>query len=653
MSFLHRSFQTIFIVLLVGIFIAQIYGHNSIELIAIFFLTATLFLLRDKIKAKLALWNPSKIKLGIGIALVVNLILLVTISLTLQINDVSDPLNLQIKATELANGNFNWHTDGEEYFYFYNNVVFFTIILSKVIQFAHIVGLSATLMIHLLSSLLLFGLSILSVGTVWNVTANLKKTFLSSLIVLIFPVMYLYPNLIVYTDTLTMFLTTLLLFFTTKVMIANSKYKMLGWGVGIAIAFAVVFLTKANLVILIPAVLGTVIIAAAMNSKYVKKLFFVLIALVIGTGVAVGSQAPITSHYGFNQQEKKEMGLPVTHWINMGLNTDIPGGHGGYVLADDNFARESKLDNNTASITDSIKNRLKSLGILGFYGLLVDKLQTLMGSPLFGYGKYQAGFSKAPDFYMNHESTIDKLLAILSTSLIFMLIIKMIAGIRIRAFKSLNEREQLLIYLVGIASFGLMLFHTAVWEVEPRYFLPLLYPLLLLSVLFEDNNNNSAIELKTSILNNKWMVLAITVGSVLLSVAASHETVKPTIMTSGNWEYEARVALFKQVPLTHTMTFKLPVEHDSTSIIINIPADSGIKIKAASGENFVNENNLNVLHGNFKKGTTLVVHIHPNDANPNRSVLLYKEQTLYKKLFHGSSIESDRTKYYLSYQFTK
>lgn len=347
------------------------------------------------------------------------------------------------------------------------------------------------------------------------------------------------------------------------------------------------------------------------------------------------------------------MGLPVTHWINMGLNTENSGNHGAYAFSDDEFSRKSKLDNNTNAINNSIKNRLKSLGITGFYALTVDKLYQLLGDPLFGYGKYQAGFSKAPDFYITHESTINKILSIISTSIILMLIIKMISGIRTRNFKTINEREQLFIYLVGIASFGLMLLHIVFWEVEPRYFLPLLYPLLLLSILLTDDDCKSNFTSSSIILNNKYMIMVIGVGSLILTLVTGHETIKPTIMTSGNWEHEARIALFKQVPLTHTMTFKLPVDHDSNSLIINVPANTGIKIETASKMIFNNENNLNVFHDEFKKGSNVVIKIHPKSTIKNNTILLYKEPTLYKHLFHGSNVNFNGNKYYLPYQFTK
>lgn len=266
----------------------------------------SLFLCSYKLNDRLLLLNPAKIKIGISIALIINYILLLLVSLILHINDVSDPLNLQIKATELSQGNFNWHTDGQEYFYFYTNVVFFTIFLSKLIQLATLLGMSVTLTIHLFWTLLLFGMSLLSVSIVWNITSNLRKTFLASLLVLVFPVMYLYPNLVVYTDTLTIFLTTLLLFLVSKTLTATSKYQIIGWNISIILIFAILFLTKANLIIFIPTLLGVVILAAVMHSKYFKKLLFVLFAIVLGTCTAVVSQAPITSHYGFDQQEKKK-----------------------------------------------------------------------------------------------------------------------------------------------------------------------------------------------------------------------------------------------------------------------------------------------------------------------------------------------------------
>ncbi|RZQ58386.1 hypothetical protein [Weissella paramesenteroides] len=654
MIFLHRAFQTVFSIILIGFAVSLLSSIGFAGLLSTtlcLILAIVLFIKykqSNQFKEKITqLFGKHQfLKIAIIINLVINLLLLLYVAMNFQINDLSDPLNVQIKATELLQNNLNWHTN-EEYFYFYPNTVFFTILLSKVMKFGLFFHISIQLTIRLFSVILLFGISVFSLLTIWTLTKKIRHVFGGSVLLLILPVMYFYPNLVTYTDTLTMFLTTIILFFIAEVFTTKSKLKVTFSSLFIILLYSILFLVKANLIILIPASLAVAIIALVKRSTLTLRSLLVLMTLIFGLGAAVVVQKPIEQHYGFNYNTKKQMGLPVTHWINMGLNTNPLNAKGTYSLVDDNFARQSKIDNHTSYITDSIKNRIQALGITGLFTQITDKTKTLLGDPLFGYGRYQAGFAKVPNQFIRNESRYHMLMNLISAFVIILTIIRLLFVLfKKDTFEKTSENTQLFFYLVGISSVGLILFHTVVWEVEPRYFLPLLYPLLISSYLLPFDN--IAISKNLRISKTFITILSVLTVSVFGLTVMSN---KIPMMMSGNMEYPARIAITKSMPLSKTMSFKIPVNHDSDTIKINLPVNSKIKIETSDKQEFINEGGKYALHGVFKKGQKVVINLSPvNKADKKEMIWLYQQPTLYKTLFHGSPIHIDNHDYYLQYE---
>lgn len=654
MTLLHRAFQAVFSVLLISFAVSLLASTNFTGLISLIFgiiLAISLFIkyrqnnqFKDKLEQLLT--NSRFLKLAIIVDLTINFLLLLYVGMNFQINDVSDPLNVQIKATELLQNNFNWHTD-EEYFYFYPNTVFFTIFLSRIMKLGMFFHVSIGMALRVFNIMLLFGLSVFSLATIWTLTKKLRNVFWGSVLLAVFPVMYLYPNLVKYTDTLTMFLTTVVVYLIAKVFTTNSKKQIITSSFLIVLLYAILFLTKSNLIILIPAVLAVLIIALVRHSRLMLKSLLVLIMLMLGLGTAASIQKPVEQHYGFDYSAKSQMGLPVTHWINMGLNTAPLNPKGAYALADDNFARQSKMDNHTEYLTDSIKSRIKTLGVTGLFIQITDKTKTLLGDSLFGYGKYQSGFSKVPRHFIQNESRYHMFLKLLSSFLIILIIIKyLIILFKDNVFEEIPENTKLFFYLIGIASIGLVLFHTVVWEVEPRYFLPLLYPFLVANYLLPSTTTDIDYDIKVS--GTFITVLSfLIIGVSGLTIMAN----KVPAMTSGNVEHQARIKIIESVPLTNTMSFKLPVEHDSDTVKVNFPVNEKIKVQTSDKRLFANENGKYVLHGEFQKGQSIKVNISTVDKeNKDEMILLYKQPPLYKKLFHGSSIRLNNQDYYLPYE---
>lgn len=273
--------------------------------------------------------------------------------------------------------------------------------------------------------LFLAGITIFAMLTSWQLNRNRKSLLITALILAVYPVMYLYPNMVTYTDTLTMFLTTVVLYLISVVISTRGYNTWFAVGGLIVLVYAILYAVKPNMIVLLPAVLILLVMAVVMKMKNKVQIIVVSATLVLGIVVSTVTITPITQHYGFDQTQAKKTELPVTHWINMGLNPVGLNGAGAYDMNDDNNARQSRIDNNPQLIKQSIKYRLKTLGIGGIWKLALDKVQTLLGTPLFGFGKYMAGYAKAPTFYIKHQSMLNALFSIIATTVILMIIIKL------------------------------------------------------------------------------------------------------------------------------------------------------------------------------------------------------------------------------------
>lgn len=649
--FLKRSFQSVFGLLLVVISLTQIVSQRANNMLAIILIMGTSYVVYTQLKKIEWLWSEKGQKVVTSFLIAFNLLMLLYVSLSFQINDVSDPLNVQIKATELLHGNYNWHTNingSEEYFYFYPNVVFYTIFLSKIMSIGGTFGLSIQLTLRLMTFLFLAGITIFAMLTSWQLNRNRKSLLITALILAVYPVMYLYPNMVTYTDTLTMFLTTVVLYLISVVISTRGYNTWFAVGGLIVLVYAILYAVKPNMIVLLPAVLILLVMAVVMKMKNKVQIIVVSATLVLGIVVSTVTITPITQHYGFDQTQAKKTELPVTHWINMGLNPVGLNGAGAYDMNDDNNARQSRIDNNPQLIKQSIKYRLKTLGIGGIWKLALDKVQTLLGTPLFGFGKYMAGYAKAPTFYIKHQSMLNALFSIIATTVILMIIIKLfVTNIKLTDdSNAINQKKVAFIYLVGISSIGLVIFHTVLWEVEPRYFLPLLYPMILLVAITFDDENKPFYMAKQY--DRKISITIPVVMAIILILTLEANRNYPSV-AFGNMEYPVRVNILQPVNLRSTFSFKLNAPQDIDVLKVNIQPQDGLQVALKDGTPLLPQNNQYVIEKHFTGDRPIEVKLQ-NTGKGQKSIILYQKTNLFKTLFHGTMITDNGNKYYLPYE---
>lgn len=649
--FFKRSFQGVFGLLLVVIALTQIVSQRANNMLAIILIMGTSYVVYTQLKKIEWFWSQKCQKIVTAVLIAFNILMLLYVSLNFQINDVSDPLNVQIKATELLHGNYNWHTNingSEEYFYFYPNVVFYTIFLSKIMSLGGTFGLSIQLTLRLMTFLFLAGITVFAMLTSWQLNKNRKSLLITALILAVYPVMYLYPNMVTYTDTLTMFLTTVVLYLIAVVISTRSYNTWFAVGGAILLVYAVLYAVKPNMIVLLPAVLILLLMTVVMKMKNKVQIIVVSASLALGIVVSTVTITPITQHYGFDQTQAKKTKLPVTHWINMGLNPVGSNGAGAYDLNDDNNARQSIIDNNPQLIKQSIKYRLKTLGIGGIWKLALDKAQMLLGTPLFGFGKYMTGYAKAPTFYIKHQSMLNALFSIMATTVILIIVTKLfVANIKLTDdSNAINQTKVAFIYLVGIASIGLAIFHTVLWEVEPRYFLPLLYPMILLVAITFDDENKPLHMAKQY--DRKISITIPVVTTIILILTLEANRNYPSV-AFGNMEYPASVNILQTVNLRSTFSFKLNAPQDIDVLKVNIQPQDGLQVTLKDGTPLLPQNNQYVIEKHFTGDRPIEVKLQ-NTGKGQKSIVLYRKTNLFKTLFHGTSITDNGNKYYLPYE---
>lgn len=653
--FIKRGFQIAFSAFIVLLLLNQALNQHLENLIAILLLIPALMAGYSAI-TRLDFVKKSAFLLTVTVlCTALNLLLLLYVALHFQINDVSDPLNVQIKATELVHGNQNWHSnfDGsQEYFYVYPNLVFFTVLISKVMAFAQSVGLSIQLALRLMNFFLLAMVTIFTLLTSWRLSKNIRAIALTAVILLFYPVMYLYPNMVTYTDTWAISCTTVVFYLVAVGLTSQRRLVVVGANLAMIMVYALLYAIKPNMVILLPAV--AVLIFMTFFLKMPERWRVVVIAFSLALGIITATVATksIASSNGYSQSAQKKIALPATHWINMGLNPLGSSGKGAYDFNDESLDIERKLEKKTYLTTDSIKDRLQMLGLGGWFKLALDKSQTLLGTPLFGFGRYASGYAKAPGYYLHHQMMLTTFFAIIATTTV------LLAGgqLLIKVWQPYGDQpitsaQRAFSYLVGIAVIGLTLFHTFIWEVEPRYFLPMIYPVVTLIGMVGGVQRLPALQIVRSKSNVNWTkLLVLPVTSILfLGLTLSSAKSIPGI-AYGNMEYPIRLAILQPVKASAELRFSLPVPETVNVLKVDIRPESGQSVSLSTGQQLTPRNGHYVLEKRFVANQNVEVVIQRDETKAKRPLILYRQPTLYKQLFHGSSVTIDGKQYYLPYE---
>ena len=278
-----------------------------------------------------------------------------------------------------------------------------------------------------------------------------KKTAGAALAALFFYIpMYFFPSMI-YTDTATMFIPVVCLNLFTRLQTGQTQiskkksaayYALMGGSGGVG------FVIKPTAAIMFIAIL--IVCCVFIRKAEVYKSIALSAALFFA--VILIFQIPYNIHVPKDVREKNA--LPYLHWVKMGLQN---GGKGTWSEFAETMSYPTYAEK-SAHAVNTIKARLRGMGVFGFAELLIQKFGVLYSSP---------DLQPCGIIYFDQNETTQKFGAVRFGNAFYIIYNHIVFyGACALAFAGVFFRSRN--FTAYLALFGLHLFF-AFWEVNPRW----------------------------------------------------------------------------------------------------------------------------------------------------------------------------------------
>lgn len=243
------------------------------------------------------------------------------------------------------------------------------------------------------------------------------------------------------------------------------------WGLvglnGMLVGFGVVM--KSNLIVLWLAVLLMTFVLWRQHRLSGRQAGGWLLSSGLTLALMFGLMTSWQHQAGY--QKQSQSALPVQSWIMMSLN---PTSSGQYQSADFKLINQQPTQQSKKVVAQkTIDQRLQKMGLSGLMVHLYKKFRVFWATGNFDSFKLTSQWAHAPNWYVNHQRSIQFWL-VLGTQGLYLAVL--IQG----CWQLLKSRQWQTTFL-ALTILGLMTFHVLFWEVEGRYALPLLPGLFLLA----------------------------------------------------------------------------------------------------------------------------------------------------------------------------
>ena len=405
--------------------------------------------------------------LGLGLMLIGQLLVLKFMPVTV----FHDPFRILAQADYLAAGGTNMNTS---YLLRNGNNIPITFLLATWLRLTTLIGLNTNAGVQILSLLLLDGFISLLISTIWRITRRNSLTLAVLAFSALTPFAYTYYLQVFYSDLPTL-LILLVIFRSLMFWPQHTQKQRIIIGIGLTLISTLGAIIKPNLIVIIPASLILMFVLGHKRQLRKSQLLVPLLLIMASFGLSqpVTKGIEAISHY----QTSAVYTLPITHWINMGLNPKTSGEFD-QTETDKELALPNQKHRQQYT-QKQITARLKQLGPTGLINLWYKKLGVLFDSRTIQEW-YNGGFRSAPTWYQNWAQTLQNLTAIsyaaASISLWAVLIWRLWTW-----RPDLRDSVQVGALLAVITALGYLAFHTLLWEAEARYgqaILPLLWLIL-------------------------------------------------------------------------------------------------------------------------------------------------------------------------------
>ena len=402
---------------------------------------------------------------------IIMIILIITAQLYVVFNFVpygeADSFFVRQQSLSLAIGKKHWLP----YFYTYTNNINYTILNSWFIKLGRSIGLKYPWIFINIIQFIWIDLGLLSAIKILKFWKKETPLLWLPLIWLIYAPLYFY-GVVNYTDVWV--LPTPIMIVSLELIWRNNKgIKQITSAFGIIIIITFSFMMKANMIVLaIALILSLFIDPINSNKKWLKTCilsFLIILSLIIS--IPIGKN--ISYHYGFNKNDQSK--LPVTSWIYMSLNKKTNGLYNS-TDAYDQMAMPNIKTRKKYEIS-GIKNRIDNIGIWGLLTLWKRKARVFWANGNVDCMRLTSQWEKVPHWFISHINSFHFWIGNL---LQFLYITSLIGTL----FLLLSKDNKYNLHFLTLVLFviGLSIFHVCIWEVEERYALPIMLPILILGM---------------------------------------------------------------------------------------------------------------------------------------------------------------------------
>lgn len=297
-----------------------------------------------------------------------------------------------------------------------------------------------------------------------------------------------------------------------------NKHGWQRWLAGICtwILLSMGYVMKSNLVVLLIAVLMTVVFAVIIRKCDLKLALEWLSGCLVTLVLVLGFMNMASKQSGYTKDT--ELATPVTSWIAMSLNPDKQGQYNG----NDFFPiRNTKTqDAKRKKASNLIKSRAQKMGKIGLLEHFYQKMGVFFSHGDFDAINLTSQWIETPSGYMQKQRYYKFWILVLTQSWYLALLFGSI-------WQLFVQRKHLLtMSLFSLVLIGLTAFHVLIWEVEPRYSLPLLPITMLLGCEGWSTIPEMALNLKRRLIISWVMTLGMIVA--VFNIAQMSEKIKIT-----------------------------------------------------------------------------------------------------------------------------
>lgn len=381
----------------------------------------------------------------------------------------ADSFFVRKQAFALATGSRHWNP----YFYTYTNNLNYTIFDSWLIKLGQLLGMKYPWIFINCLQFIWIDLGLWAGAVIlkyWH--KPIAKLWLP-FIWLIYTPLYCY-GLVNYTDVWVLpvpFMAMALELIWRK----QTGKKRFGAALALILVVTFAFMMKANMIILAIALIMSLFFDPIKAPKRWLRTGGLTVALLIVMALSIPLGHRLAYHYGFNKDN--QAALPATSWIYMSLNPQT----NGLYNSGDAYTQMNLPDVKARQIAEKngIKQRIAQKGVRGMSALWRRKARVFLANGDVDCMRLTSQWQKAPHWFRAHISGIQYWIGNL---LQFLYLASLIGALML--FIPRQKAQKPWHYLtLGLFIIGLSIFHICLWEVEERYALPIMLPILLFGMI--------------------------------------------------------------------------------------------------------------------------------------------------------------------------